>query len=215
MAVLLVAGGIVALTGGGGSDAEDTVDTDVMGGEAADLDDAGVGRAGVDGAGAEGPSATTNPPRPTPTTNNTTPRDPEEVALEELAELAGAGESRFVADGRWVVQLASKWPGVVDGMLVAANGTSTFHAVDILQEHEELRRRFGSDVIMVRSTVLGRQSTYPGKPPEATIWVTLLDPGFFLGEDDAQAWCDAEFSFLAGDARRNSCLVREAVPPHA
>lgn len=156
-------------------------------------------------------AASTNTPRRT-TTTPTSSSDAR--ARRQLATWADQGARRFTPDNRWVVQLASKWPGIKDPRATTRSGSHRFRAADIVEEHQELRDRFGDDVILLRSIRIGRQLNYPGKPADETLWVTLYDPGTFSDAAEARAWCQRAFPDTAGDELKNVCFVRQASPPH-
>ena len=154
------------------------------------------------------PAVTVTVPPPPVTT------DPETAAAVRLTELYAADRPRLATDGRWAVQLSSKWKGVTDPGLTAANGSHTFYLADVVAEHQQLRQRFGGAVMLVQSTDFGKQYTYPSKPPGEPIWVTVIDLGY-PGQSAAQGWCSASFPGLNGDALKNVCYPRQLTPPHA
>ena len=117
--------------------------------------------------------------------------------------------TRLVLDGRYAAQLASKVPGIVDPFQVAANGSHTFYATDILVEHVEVRNAaLGAPVLLVLSTDFGNRSRYNGEP----LWVTLAMLGYPTA-DAVTAWCQAQLPQLSGEALRNRCLPRRMDPP--
>lgn len=146
---------------------------------------------------------------PTPT------EDPQDAARIRLGELADAGAVSLVTDGHWVVQLASKWPGITDPLGTTASGSHRFKATDVLAEHEALRSQFGDDVILIRSTDMGKQLNYSKMPDGETLWVTLYDPGTFSSRAAAQKWCNKSFADLDATERENACYVRQATYPHS
>ena len=77
-----------------------------------------------------------------------------------------------------------------------------------------LKDRFGSDVVLVQSTDFGKQQSYPKKPADEPMWVTIYDPGTFSSKGEAAAWCSDAFNALSGKELRNACYPRQAVPPH-
>jgi serine/threonine protein kinase len=100
-----------------------------------------------------------------------TPQDP----LQQLRQIAN-GDRSFVSTrlaDRWVPQLSSKRPGVVDNGIVWDNATT-------LQEHLQLRQRF-SDVRLLWS---GDWSTFSA--PD--FWVTIAGTTF-ADSGGALAWC--------------------------
>ncbi len=163
-------------------------------------------------------------PTPTPTPNPTTVQaatvtvtatvDPENAALQVLQDLYRADQARLRLDGRWIVQLSSKWKGITDLTQTAANGGHVFQRADILAEHQQLRAEFPG-VMLLQATDIGRQLSYPSKPAGEPLWVTVADLGSTTTEAQAESWCRSAFPGLSGDALRNVCLPREADPPHS
>jgi serine/threonine protein kinase len=100
--------------------------------------------------------------------------DPEATSLERLRELA-AGDRPYVSEvlaDRWVPQLSSKRPGVVDDGIVWDNPRT-------LQEHLALRSRYGAKLLWS-----GDWSTFSA--PD--FWVTIV-PATFSDSSGALAWC--------------------------
>ncbi len=128
----------------------------------------------------------------------------------ELARLRAAGVGSLVLDGHWVVQLASKYDGVVDSTQTAANGGHTFGNADILAEHVALRARFGSRVLLIGGNDMGKRWNGP-----QTLWTTLYDPGTFGSQAAADAWCRSTFPGMTDQARANVCFSRQAKPPYS
>jgi hypothetical protein len=129
----------------------------------------------------------------------------------ELNALRDQDVALLPLDGRWAVQLSSKAEGITDPMQVAANGTHTFHAPDILSEHEALRfdARFEGDVLLVKGTDFGEASSYNGKP----FWITIV-LGDFASSDEVERWCESQFQELTAAQLANSCLPRSLDAPH-
>lgn len=127
-----------------------------------------------------------------------------------LNDLRAADLPTLVLDGHWVVQLASKYNGVVDQQQLAANGTHTFGDADILAEHEALRSRFGPGIKLIGGKDMGKRSSRP-----QALWMTIYDQGTFGSEADVTNWCASVFPDKAGEARLNVCLPRKASPPHS
>ena len=111
------------------------------------------------------------------------PIDPEQ----QLRQIAN-GDRPFVSvrlADRWVPQLSSKRPGVVDQGIVWDNATT-------LQEHLQLRQRYGARLLWS-----GDWSTFSA--PD--FWVTVADLTFFTS-DGALAWCRGE------GVDRNHCFAK-------
>lgn len=149
-----------------------------------------------------------------PTVTVTTSVDPALAALQALQDLYRADQARLRLDGRWVVQLSSKWKGISDPTQTAANGGHTFQRADILAQHQQLRAAFPG-VMLLQSTDMGRQLSYPAKPAGEPLWVTVSDLGSTTNQSQAESWCRSAFPGLSGDALRNVCLPRQAVAPHS
>jgi CHAT domain len=133
----------------------------------------------------------------------------EAAARAELDRLYATDRDHLSTDSHWVIQLASKWNGVTD-----PRTSKTYQTTDILEEVQNLKAKFRNNVILVQSTDLGLQRTYPNKPAGEPLWVVLYDPGTFSASRDADAWCASTFPALTGDSLRNVCLPRKAEPPH-
>jgi len=155
---------------------------------------------------------------PTPAEDHTDSPQPDPTltheradARSELNRLRNEDVQLLPLDGQWAVQLASKAEGITDPLQVAANGTHTFHATDILAEHESFRSdpRFAGNVRLVKGSDFGEISSYNGKP----FWITLLI-GDFSSSDDVESWCAAKFPELDPEQLANSCLPRTLDPPH-
>jgi hypothetical protein len=137
--------------------------------------------------------------------------DAEVVALDRLEELARQGLSEVVLDGRYVAQLASKYPGIHDPLQTTAGGSHTFRATDILDEHERLRddpANSPARVVLLRSDEYGKRQLVGGRP----LYVTFA-LGDFPGAADVRAWCAERFPDLSAEARANQCAVRRLRPP--
>lgn len=168
----------------------------------------------VAGPGASSPApriaSIPDPASPTDSTPGATaapaPGDRPQARLEAWRE---QGVADLSLDGHWVAQLASKHDGVVDHSQTAADGDHTFGVADIAAEHDALRRRFGSEVVLVTGDDFGQRSRVP-----ARLWITLYDPGTFDSQDDVRAWCRSAFAPLSGSALDNVCVPRRANTPH-
>jgi serine/threonine protein kinase len=110
----------------------------------------------------------------TPTYSPTPVQDP----AQQLAQIASGDRSYVAANlaDRWVPQLSSKRPGVIDNGVVWDNAMT-------LQEHQTLRNKY-SNVRLLRS---GDWSTFSG--PD--FWVTVLGTTYPTAAG-ALAWCRGE-----------------------
>jgi len=100
--------------------------------------------------------------------------DPEEAAAVQLTQIAAADRplvSSQLAD-RWIPQLSSKRPGVVDDGIVWDN-TST------LQEYLKFQQQYDAKLLWS-----GDWSTFDGR----NFWVTVV-PATFSSPDGALQWC--------------------------
>ena len=133
-------------------------------------------------------------------------------ALAELQSLRSASLSRLVLDDRWVAQVASKSVGITDPLQVAANGTHTFYAVDILIESQAALGTVADpyDVYVVQSTDFGKRSF---APDGQAFWVTLVDAGFG-SSDQVQAWCARTYPMMTAEELANACAPRTLAQPH-
>jgi hypothetical protein len=160
------------------------------------------------GDGAEGGTVSESPAGPT----DDVPALTEESALAELQGLRAASLNRLYLDGRWVAQVASKSVGITDPLQVAANGTHTFYAVDILIESMALGAAASdpSAVLVLQGTDFGRRSAAPDGQP---YWVTVVDEGF-SSDAEVELWCARTFSQLTPEQVANACAPRTLAPPH-
>lgn len=163
-------------------------------------------------AAAPTPTATVIPP-PTVTVTAVAPVDPSAQARTQMDQAYAASRTAFAADGRWVAQLASKWVGIVDPNQVAADGSHTFGAVDIWREYSQARDRFGPEVLLHQSTDMGKQLSFPGKPDNEPMWLTVYY-GSFADRASATQWCRQAFPSMAADQVVNFCFAKQAVPPY-
>ena len=173
---------------------------------------------------ATGPTAVAPaPPAPTVTIRAATPTNPpttdaaptpdsNEEALEELAAWRAESLADTPLDGRWVLQLASKYPGVIDESQVAENGGSTFLAADIRSQFRDLESDMtdrGIPVIHLLDSDFGTNHS----ERSGTIWTLLADPGGLADRNAAEQACKDLFPELSGDNLRNSCLPRRLLEP--
>ncbi len=143
---------------------------------------------------------------PTPTV------DPEIAAARQLDALRASGLARFHTSSRYVVQLGSKWVGIVDPRQQTRSGSHEFRAVDILDEFNQLAREH-SGALLLQSTDFGKQVDYPSKPPGEPLWVMIVDLPEGTTLQAAQNWCATAFPGLSGDDLLNVCMPRQALPP--
>ena len=155
------------------------------------------------------PSTSTGPmssPSPTPKPPKPTKAERERAALAELNRLAAADLSATYFQGQWVAQLSSKYIGVKDKLQRTAADSHTFKAVDILDEHRALRKRFSKrhEVRLLRG-----QDFYPYKTKDGdTFWYTFVLSDFG-SEKQVKSFCAAAYPKLNGKVRENRCLPRE------
>lgn len=137
----------------------------------------------------------------------------EATARQALAATYAADRATFSTDGRWLIQLSSKWVGIVDSQQVTTSGSHTFGAQDIFAEYRQLKNRYGA-VRLLQSTDFAKQYVYAKKPAGEPIWVSAYDPGWMRSESEAMAWCQREFPGRSGDDLKNVCFPRQARPPY-
>jgi serine/threonine protein kinase len=113
------------------------------------------------------------PPTARPSTP-TAARDPETSSVEQLHQISLADLTVVSTQGadRWVPQLSSKRPGVIDGGVVWDNEMT-------LTEHVQLRQRYGAKLLWS-----GDWSTFDAP----NFWVTIA-PISFPDASGALAWC--------------------------
>lgn len=135
----------------------------------------------------------------------------EEAALEQLAGYARGYDAIIPKNSQWVAQLSSKYVGVSDPLLTAANGTHTFYATDIVAEFEQIAQSVTSvQVVLLDSRTYGKQQLIDGK----NLWVTFGLSDYFTSEDDVLSWCAGEFPYLEGRERLNVCMPTRLKPPN-
>ena len=113
-------------------------------------------------------------PPPTPTYTPTAVRDPETSSAAQLRQISLGDYAVVSTQGadRWVPQLSSKRPGVVDGGVVWNNALT-------LEEHLRLRQQYGAKLLWS-----GDWSTFDAP----NFWVTIA-PISFPDASGALAWC--------------------------
>ncbi|MEX3644251.1 serine/threonine-protein kinase [Mycolicibacterium porcinum] len=116
-------------------------------------------------------------PAPTPTYTATAARDPEAKSFQQLRQIADEDHIVVSAEGadRWVPQLSSKRPGVVDEGV-------TWDNLLTLQEHLRLRDRYGAKLLWS-----GDWSTFDA--PD--FWVTIA-PITYPTAAGALYWCSSQ-----------------------
>jgi len=149
----------------------------------------------------------TIPPEPT---QEATTLDPEQTALAELERIHTQDLAAVYFQGQYAVQIASKYPGIVDKMQETASGSHVFQASDILAEHQRLRDQHTDaehPVVLLKSTDYGKRQLVNGQP----LWVTFA-LGDFPDGPSVVSWCDAHFADLPQAERENQCAVRRLEP---
>jgi hypothetical protein len=142
-----------------------------------------------------------------PTPQDTT--DPEQEALDALAEQYELDRPTVSFTGQYAAQLASKVPGISDPYQEAADGTHIFRATDILREHQALRAGTtdGTPIVLLRSTDYGKRQLYQGE----ALWVTFA-AGDFADRQAVLDWCASRFPAMSGKELGNQCAVRKLEP---
>jgi hypothetical protein len=138
------------------------------------------------------------------------PRQPtsaerERSALSQLKKQAARDLATTDFDGQWAAQLSSKYVGTKDTRQVTASGSHIFKAVDILAEHNALRKKFsgGHEVLLLRG-----QDFHPHKSPKGrTVWYTFV-LGSFSSANDIRNFCAFAYPDLSGDVLQNRCRPR-------
>lgn len=116
-------------------------------------------------------------PPPTPSYSPTAAQSPEATSFQQLRQIADEDHAVVSAEGadRWVPQLSSKRPGVVDEGV-------TWDNVLTLQEHLRLRQRYGAKLLWS-----GDWSTFDAP----NFWVTIA-PITFPTAVGALNWCSVQ-----------------------
>ena len=160
---------------------------------------------------------------PTPTPTSATPTSPTPISTSptpsaapgQAAALAALqefrdGDLRHVSmHGQWVAQIASKRVGTVDPLQTTESGSHRFLAADILAEHQNLRRRFGSKTVLLLSSDYGHNVR---DPQGHVLWVTFY-LGRFSSAQDVLSWCPGAFPELSARALADTCAARPLNPP--
>lgn len=147
-------------------------------------------------------------PTPTPTVDERT------QALDNLNDARSRSMQNLVLNGRWVLQLDSKYEGVYDPQQTTANGSHSFGLPDIYQHYQDLASYAGSkglhNILLLKATDFGTQVALP-----ADTWVTLADPGGIDSYEAGLAVCSTLYPTLSGDDLLNSCMPRQLSQPHS
>jgi hypothetical protein len=154
------------------------------------------------------PSETATPE--TTATQPTATQPTEADALAELQRLSEQGLSTVSLNGRYVAQIASKYPGITDPLQTTPAGSHMFRATDILDEHTALLQAHDSPthpIILLKSTDYGKRQTIGTHP----LWVTFAT-GDFADKQAVRNWCNARFPELTAAQRENQCAVRRLEP---
>lgn len=116
-------------------------------------------------------------------------------------------------DGRWVLQLSSKYPGVEDSDQVApVSGGHVFHAQDIWVDYQS-RASYAQDRGMPVRLVKGGDFGKSSSPRKHEMFVVLADPGGMTSQGQADARCAGLYPGTSGSALDNLCLPRRLNPP--
>jgi hypothetical protein len=153
---------------------------------------------------------TPDPTTPDRTTPDPTTPDPEADALASLEQTYEQDRDSVAFNGRYAAQIASKYPGIVDKLQTAADGTHTFQATDILAEYQQLSTAHDSSehpVVLLKSTDYGKRQRLDGH----FLWVTFA-VGDFPDAQSVHRWCNAQFASLSTTERENQCAVRRLEP---
>lgn len=159
-------------------------------------------------------SASPTSKSPTPTPTPTPSVDSRTQALNGLNDARNQSLKNLTLDGRWVLQLDSKYEGVTDPMQTTSSGSHTFQLPDIYSEYQENTKYAAShgisNILLLKGSDFGKQIF---QLPEDT-WVTIADPGNISSYDAGLAVCSSLYPNLSGDALLNSCLPRQLSQPH-
>ena len=160
--------------------------------------DANASATGSSSPGASQQAGTTpGAPRPTPTNDAD--------ATAKLNSWATADARRSQPNGSWLVQLDSKYVGIVDPTQQAA----PFTAMQIWHRFERYRTRFPNQqnvLRVLRSTDFGKQTA------GAKVYWALVLKLDLNSRDDALAWCMNHFP-QRGKALENRCYPRRFTAP--
>lgn len=173
-------------------------------------------------------------PADTSTTTVTSPPEDDEEGLEDDDETCSSSTALDVLegrrdatlehldmDGRWVLQLDSKYDGVVDPLSTPPSGGQAFTLSDICEVQGDKATQWeqAAGILHLRATDFGRSSG--GEEAEET-WVLLIDPGpdslapmgnGKVTAEQAKSACGTFFPDLTGEELANECVPRRLTPP--
>jgi len=158
------------------------------------------------------PSVTIKPASPSPTPTPTPTVEPNVQALADLQTWRDDSLANTSLDGRWVLQLASKYPGVVDESQAALDGGSRFEAADIHAQFRQIADDMegrGIPVIQLLDSDFGTKHS----ARSGTIWTLLADPGGISDRAAGERACADLYPNLSEKALRNVCLPRRLIQP--
>lgn len=139
----------------------------------------------------------------------------DDYAYDTLEQRRSDTWSSAYLDDRWVLQLDSKYSGVVDPRETAPNGSHTFYNSDICEVQGDKAAMWSATgyIHHTRASDSGRSQT--GR--SSSTWVLLLDPydaGYGgYSKDEAEAACADLFPSLSGDDLANECVPRKLSDP--
>ena len=167
-----------------------------------------TGRLGGDSAAAPSTSAGGSPT--TPATDRALSAD---EALSALEEDRARSRDGVTLDGRWALQLSSKYPGVEDPSQQApVSGGHVFAAQDIWADYQA-RKTFaeghGLPVLLLKDDDFGKSSS----SHRSELFVVLADPHGIGSESEARTRCAELYPGESGDDLENLCLPRQLNPP--
>lgn len=140
-------------------------------------------------------------PVPTPTEHKKVDR--QKQALDRLRRQAAKDSTDFPFDGRWAVQVASKYVGSTDRFQKPESG-NTFKATDIWAEYSRLKSRLDPPY----TVKLLHRGNRIGANTGQKFWYTFVTDDFG-SRAAAQEFCNEEFSELSRAERDNQCLPRQ------
>lgn len=156
-------------------------------------------------------TSTAPPPPPTTTVTTTSTTTAPVSAADQLADLRDESLGRLVTDDSWGLSLSAKQDGTLDEYQLTSSGSHVFRLPDILELHEAIDSAYSSTTTtyLLKAEDLGSTQG----PDDDKIWMTIVDPGGLPSRDDAQSWCEREFSWLSGDELANTCYPRQLSAP--
>lgn len=136
----------------------------------------------------------------------------QQAAYQTLRDERTRSLNTVFLDGRWVLQLSSKYNGLNDKLQYAENGSHTFYYRDILAEHTRIKALLaqqGWPSLTLLATDFGSNQS----ASNTNMWVLLGDPGGISSQADAQTYCQALYPERTGEYLKNVCLPRRLYPP--